>query len=149
MIRAGTYTIEDKGFAVSTETVGGVTRQVISVELPGGISDEALAALRAVPIEVLGEDESVVQTHTGPFRIVSHGLKLTRTSEDSDVAALTARVSELETALSHEQSAKESAETQLASLSEQLQQLQESISTSQSEANTESTEADDAADSVQ
>lgn len=149
MIKAGNHTVSDKGFTVVTENIGGVPRQAVVAELPGGISDEALAAFCAGPIEVLAEDGSTTATYTGPFRVVSHGLKLTRTSEDSDVAALTARVSELETALSHEQSAKESAETQLASLSEQLQQLQESISTAQNEAATESTEADDAADSVQ
>ena len=61
--------------------------------------------------------------YTGPFRVVSHGLKLTRTSEDSDVAALTAQVAELEAKLSHEQSEKESAQSALASLNEQLTTL--------------------------
>ena len=55
--------------------------------------------------------------------MVSHGLKLTRTSEDSDVAALTAQVAELEAKLSHEQSEKESAQSALARLNEQLTTL--------------------------
>ena len=106
-----------------------------------------------ISIEVLGDDgESVVQSHTGPFRIVSHGLKLTRTSEDSDVAALAARVSELETALSEEQSAKESAQSQLASLSEQLQELQQSVAAANqihTESAADEAEAGHAEDSVQ
>ena len=61
--------------------------------------------------------------YTGPFRVVSHGLKLTRTSEDSDVAALTAQVAELEAKLSHEKSEKESAQSALARLNEQLTTL--------------------------
>ena len=55
--------------------------------------------------------------------VVSHGLKLTRTSEDSDVAALTAQVAELEAKLSHEKSEKESAQSALARLNEQLTTL--------------------------
>ena len=96
MIKAGNHTISDKGFTVVTENIGGVPRQAVVAELPGGISDEALAAFCAGPIEVLAEDGSTTATYTGPFRVVSHGLKLTRTSEDSDVAALTAQVAELE-----------------------------------------------------
>ena len=148
MIRAGTYTVEDKGFTVSTETVGGVARQIVSLELPAGISEAELPALKTGPIEVLGDDESVVQSHTGPFRVVSHSLKLTRTSEGSDVAALSARVSELETALSQEQSAKVSAQNQLASLSEQLQALQQAM-TGGSEETEQNAEAGDAEGSVQ
>jgi len=120
MIKAGNHTISDKGFTVVTENIGGVPRQAVVAELPGGISDEALAAFCAGPIEVLAEDGSTTATYTGPFRVVSHGLKLTRTSEDSDVAALTAQVAELEAKLSHEQSEKESA---LARLNEQLTTL--------------------------
>ena len=100
MIKAGNHTISDKGFTVVTENIGGVPRQAVVAELPGGISDEALAAFCAGPIEVLAEDGSTTATYTGPFRVVSHGLKLTRTSEDSDVAALTAQVAELEAKLS-------------------------------------------------
>ena len=111
MIKAGNHTISDKGFTVVTENIGGVPRQAVVAELPGGISDEALAAFCAGPIEVLAEDGSTTATYTGPFRVVSHGLKLTRTSEDSDVAALTAQVAELEAKLSHEQSEKESAQS--------------------------------------
>lgn len=123
MIKAGNHTISDKGFTVVTENIGGVPRQAVVAELPGGISDEALAAFCAGPIEVLAEDGSTTATYTGPFRVVSHGLKLTRTSEDSDVAALTAQVAELEAKLSHEQSEKESAQSALARLNEQLTTL--------------------------
>ena len=91
MIKAGNHTVSDKGFTVVMENIGGVPRQAVVAELPGGISDEALAAFCAGPIEVLAEDGSTTATYTGPFRVVSHGLKLTRTSEDSDVAALTAQ----------------------------------------------------------
>ena len=72
---------------------------------------------------MLAEDGSTTATYTGPFRVVSHGLKLTRTSEDSDVAALTAQVAELEAKLSHEKSEKESAQSALARLNEQLTTL--------------------------
>ena len=123
MIKAGNHTISDKGFTVVTENIGGVPRQAVVAELPGGISDEALAAFCAGPIEVLAEDGSTTATYTGPFRVVSHGLKLTRTSEDSDVAALTAQVAELEAKLSHEKSEKESAQSALARLNEQLTTL--------------------------
>ena len=123
MIKAGNHTVSDKGFTVVTENIGGVPRQAVVAELPGGISDEALAAFCAGPIEVLAEDGSTTATYTGPFRVVSHGLKLTRTSEDSDVAALTAQVAELEAKLSHETSEKESAQSALARLNEQLTTL--------------------------
>lgn len=123
MIKAGNHTVSDKGFTVVTENIGGVPRQAVVAELPGGISDEALAAFCAGPIEVLAEDGSTTATYTGPFRVVSHGLKLTRTSEDSDVAALTAQVAELEAKLSHEKSEKESAQSALARLNEQLTTL--------------------------
>lgn len=123
MIKAGNHTISDKGFTVVTENIGGAPRQAVVAELPGGISDEALAAFCAGPIEVLAEDGSTTATYTGPFRVVSHGLKLTRTSEDSDVAALTAQVAELEAKLSHEKSEKESAQSALARLNEQLTTL--------------------------
>lgn len=123
MIKAGNHTVSDKGFTVVMENIGGVPRQAVVAELPGGISDEALAAFCAGPIEVLAEDGSTTATYTGPFRVVSHGLKLTRTSEDSDVAALTAQVAELEAKLSHEKSEKESAQSALARLNEQLTTL--------------------------
>lgn len=129
MIKAGTHTINDRGFAVSMEALGGVSRQALTLELPAGISDEALEAICAGPIEVLDEAGEVVQTHTGPFRVLSHGLKLTRSDAAGDVAALTARVSALETALTEAKSAKESAQSALASLSERFQTLQASIIT--------------------
>lgn len=127
MIKAGNHTISDKGFTVVTENIGGVPRQAVVAELPGGISDEALAAFCAGPIEVLAEDGSTSATYTGPFRVVSHGLKLTRTSEDSDVAALTAQVAALEAKLSQEQSEKESAQSALASLNAQLSALKTTL----------------------
>ena len=43
MIKAGNHTISDKGFTVVTENIGGVPRQAVVAELPGGISDEAPA----------------------------------------------------------------------------------------------------------
>ena len=127
MIKAGNHTISDKGFTVVTENIGGVPRQAVVAGLPGGISDEALAAFCAGPIEVLAEDGSTTATYTGPFRVVSHGLKLTRTSEDSDVAALTAQVAALEAKLSQEQSEKESAQNALASLNAQLSALKTTL----------------------
>lgn len=127
MIKAGNYTIEDRGFAVSTEGIGGVSRQTLTLELPAGISDEALEAVCTGPIEVLDETGATVQTHDGPFRVLSHGLKLTRASAGSDVSVLSARVAALETALSEERSAKKNAQDALASLSERFQALQASL----------------------
>ena len=69
MIKAGNHTVSDKGFTVVTENIGGVPRQAVVAELPGGISDEALAAFCAGPIEVLAEDGSTTATYTGPFRV--------------------------------------------------------------------------------
>ena len=36
MIKAGNHTISDKGFTVVTENIGGVPRQAVVAELPGG-----------------------------------------------------------------------------------------------------------------
>lgn len=143
MIKAGTYTINDRGFAVSMEALGGVSRQALTVELPAGISDEALEAICTGPIEVLNEAGETVQVHEGPFRVLSHGLKLTRANADSDVAALTARVSALETALTEAQSAKVSAQNALASLSERFKALQASIITPTVKVGQEEAVADD------
>lgn len=131
MIKAGSSTIQDKGFTVAAQRVGGVSRQVISLELPGGIDEATLAALCAGPIEVQDEAGQTVQKHEGPFRLVSHGLKLTRASEAEDVAALTAQVEELEAALDLEKSAKQSAQDALASLKERFQALAEKYTTGQ------------------
>jgi len=140
MIRAGNFTIEDRGFAVSTETVGGVPRQVIVGELPAGISDEAMAAFCAGPVEVLDGNGEVAQTHDGPFRVLSHSLKLTRTSTSDDVAVLTDRVETLEAELSQERSAKESALGELASLSTQFKTLQAEIPSASNLSGADSTE---------
>lgn len=127
MIKAGNYTIQDKGFVSTTENMGGVPRQALIVELPGGIDEAVLEAMCSGPVEVVDDGGNVIQSHSGPFRVVSHSLKLTRASTDGDVAALTARVSALETALSEAQSAKESAQSALASLSERFKTLQQSL----------------------
>ena len=67
MIKAGKYTIDDQGFAISLERLGGTSREVLVLELGGGIPDDALEALCSGPIEVLDESGAVVQTHPGPF----------------------------------------------------------------------------------
>jgi hypothetical protein len=127
MIRAGNYTISDNGFTVDTVNVGGNVRQALVVELPGGITNTALTAFCEGPIEVLDEEGNVLQTYTGPFNILSHGLKFTRASTDGDVAALTARVNDLEAELLTVKSAKESAVEELASLSQQLSAMKSTM----------------------
>lgn len=122
-IKAGKHTIKDNGFVSSVERLGGVSREALVMELPSGISKSELAAICAGPIEVLDEQGQVVRTHTGPFQVVSHSLKLVREGESSDVAALTARVASLEAELSQARSEKNSALGELASLSEQLQTI--------------------------
>lgn len=129
MIRAGKYTIEDNGFTVETVSAGGTVRQVLVAELPGGITNTALEAFCAGPVEVLDEDGNVVQTHTGPFAVLSHGLKLVRANPESDVAVLTARVASLEAELLTAKNAKENAQNELASLSTQLSSLRVSMAT--------------------
>lgn len=130
MIKAGNYSINDNGFAVSVERMGGTAREVLVLELGGGISEEALTALCTGPIEVLDEDGATVRTHTGPFRVVSHSLRLARASEAGDVAALTARVSSLEAELTQERSEKHSALDSLAALTEKFNSLKEQITAS-------------------
>lgn len=132
MIRAGKYTVEDSGFTVTTERIGGLPRQAVVVELPGGITGTALDALCAGPIEVLNEKGEVVQTHTGPFRIATHGLKLVREDQSGDVAALASQVATLEAALAKETSEKESAQDALASLNDKLTTLQGQLNSVQS-----------------
>ena len=130
MIKAGNYTIDDHGFAVSLERLGGITREMLVLELGGGIPDEALEALCSGPIEVLDETGAVVRTHTGPFRVASHSVRLARASEEGDVAALTARVASLEAELSEAKNAKDNALESLANLNARFNQLKESIASS-------------------
>ena len=127
MIKAGNKEINDSGFAVVTETVGGVARQALVLELSSGIDEATLAALCTGPVQVVDAEGNVIQTHNGPFRVATHGLKLVRTNASGDVAALTALVGELEAELETQVSAKESALTQLASVTAQLNTLQSTI----------------------
>lgn len=137
MIRAGNYTIQDSGFATSMGQIAGQQRQTLVLELNGGIDSETLEALCAGPIEVLDEQGNVQQTHEGPFRVVTHSLKLTRTSHSADVSALTARVASLEAELSVTKSAKESAQAEFASLSVRFNELMATVSASKSTDETE------------
>lgn len=148
MIRAGKYTVEDSGFTVTTERIGGLPRQAVVVELPGGITGTALDALCAGPIEVLNEKGEVVQTHTGPFRIATHGLKLVREDQSGDVAALASQVATLEAALAKETSEKESAQDALASLNDKLTTLQGQLNSMQSADKAQGPEAADGTSSL-
>lgn len=143
MIKAGNYTIHDKGFVSATENINGVPRQALILELPGGIDEATLAAMCSGPIEVVDDNGQVVQSHAGPFCVVSHGLKLTRTSESDDVAALAARVTSLEAELAETKSAKVSAQDALASLSERFRTLQASITSTLKTETTEKAVASD------
>lgn len=148
MIRAGKYTVEDSGFTVTTERIGGLPRQAVVVELPGGITGTTLDALCAGPIEVLNEKGEVVQTHTGPFRIATHGLKLVREDQSGDVAALASQVATLEAALAKETSEKESAQDALASLNDKLTTLQGQLNSVQSADKAQGPEAADGTSSL-
>ena len=148
MIRAGKYTVEDSGFTVTTERIGGLPRQAVVVELAGGITGTALDALCAGPIEVLNEKGEVVQTHTGPFRIATHGLKLVREDQSGDVAALASQVATLEAALAKETSEKESAQDALASLNDKLTTLQGQLNSVQSADKAQGPEAADGTSSL-
>lgn len=148
MIRAGKYTVEDSGFTVTTERIGGLPRQAVVVELPGGITGTALDALCAGPIEVLNEKGEVVQTHTGPFRIATHGLKLVREDQSGDVAALASQVATLEASLAKETSEKESAQDALASLNDKLTTLQGQLNSVQSADKAQGPEAADGTSSL-
>lgn len=148
MIRAGKYTVGDSGFTVTTERIGGLPRQAVVVELPGGITGTALDALCAGPIEVLNEKGEVVQTHTGPFRIATHGLKLVREDQSGDVAALASQVATLEAALAKETSEKESAQDALASLNDKLTTLQGQLNSVQSADKAQGPEAADGTSSL-
>lgn len=130
MIKAGKYTIDDQGFAISLERLGGTSREVLVLELGGGILDDALEALCSGPIEVLDESGAVVQTHPGPFYAVSHAVRLVRANAESDVAALTARVASLEAELSEARNEKDNALDSLASLNTMFEALKESVATS-------------------
>ena len=148
MIRAGKYTVEDSGFTVTTERIGGLPRQAVVVELPGGITGTALDARCTGPIEVLNEKGEVVQTHTGPFRIATHGLKLVREDQSGDVAALASQVATLEAALAKETSEKESAQDALASLNNKLTSLQGQLNSVQSADKAQGPEAADGTSSL-
>lgn len=148
MIRAGKYTVEDSGFTVTTERIGGLPRQAVVVELSGGITGTTLDALCAGPIEVLNEKGEVVQTHTGPFRIATHGLKLVREDQSGDVAALASQVATLEAALAKETSEKESAQDALASLNDKLTTLQGQLNSVQSADKAQGPEAADGTSSL-
>lgn len=143
MIKAGNYTIHDKGFVSATENINGVPRQALILELPGGIDEATLEAMCSGPIEVVDDNGQVVQSHAGPFCVVSHGLKLTRTSESDDVAALAARVTSLEAELAETKSAKVSAQDALASLSERFRTLQASLTSTIKTGTTEKAVASD------
>ncbi|MGN9097156.1 hypothetical protein [Flintibacter porci] len=143
MIKAGNYTIQDKGFVSATENINGVPRQALILELPGGIDEKVLEAMCSGPIEVVDDNGQVVQSHAGPFRVVSHGLKLARTSESDDVAALASRVTSLEAELAETKSAKESAQDALASLSERFRTLQASNTSTLKTGTTEKAVASD------
>lgn len=132
MLRAGSYTIDDKGLALSLERLGGTAREVLVLELGGGIPDEALEAICAGPIEVLDDSGAVVHTHTGPFYVASHSVRLVRANAESDVAALTARVASLEAALVEARNQKDSAMDSLASLNTRFEALKESVASAAS-----------------
>ena len=119
MIRAGNFTIDDQGFAASVERLGGTSREVLVLELSGGIPDEALEAICNGPIEVLDESGAVVRTHPGPFRVASHSVRFARASS--------AHVAHLEAELSEARSAKDSALEDLASLNAKFQELKEGV----------------------
>ena len=127
MLKAGNYTIDDKGLALSLERLGGTAREVLVLELGGGIPDEALEAICAGPIEVLDESGAVVHTHTGPFYVASHSVRLVRANAESDVAALTARVASLEAELVEARNQKDSAMDSLASLNTRFEALKERV----------------------
>lgn len=144
MIKAGNYFVEDKGFSVSTEQIGGVTRQALTLELPGGISGTSIAALCKGPIQVTDENGGTAHTYTGPFRVVSHGLKLVRESSEVDVAALSAHINELEAALAEERSKRESAVSQLATVSGRLEEMKATIAKTAGTIATEEIQVSDA-----
>lgn len=129
MIRAGNYTVEDKGFSVTTARMGGTYRQALVMELPGAITEEELAALCAGPIEVLDEKGEVAHVHEGPFGVSSHHLMLVRESAENDVAVLTTRVATLEAELAATKSAKTTALADLASVTAQFNELKLSVDT--------------------
>lgn len=127
MIKAGNVTIQDKGFVVNMETLGGVNRQVLMLELSGGVTDEELTALCENGIEVLDTEGNTVTTYPGAFRVVSHRIKLARENESEDVATLSAKLQELSGKLLQEQTAKETAQNALAMIQEELAVLKTNL----------------------
>lgn len=127
MLKAGNITIQDDGFAVTVERLGGSSREVMVLELDGGIAGDEIAALCAGPIELAGEDGSITRTYNGPFRVVSHTMRLARTSESGDVASLTAKLASMAAELAAERNEKNSALSSLASLRQELSDLKDAI----------------------
>lgn len=128
MIKVGTKTYQDDGFYMSTAKIGGTTREVLNVELKQGLTTQALNALLAGPITIVGDDGTAQGTVSGPFVLAGLSLKLMRESADDDVEALSAELTGLRSQLTSVNSAKENALNQLASLSQQLQTLMDGTS---------------------
>lgn len=127
MIRGKNVTVEDRGFFTSVKKIGGVSRQTITIGLPGGIDEETLGDLVAGPISVLDETGNAVRSFDGPFRVVSLQLTLARESEAQDVSVLAEEISNLSAALNTERSAKESAVAELAKLEEQFLSFKDTV----------------------
>lgn len=127
MLKAGNITIQDDGFAVTVERLGGASREVMVLELDGGITDNEIAALCAGPIELIEESGEVERSYTGPFRVVSHSVRLARTSESGDVASLSAKLASVAAELAVERNEKNSALSSLARLRQELDGLKEAI----------------------
>lgn len=127
MIRGKNVTVEDRGFFTSVKKIGGVSRQTITIGLPGGIDEETLGDLVAGPISVLDETGNAVRSFDGPFRVVSLQLTLSRESEAQDVSALKEEIASLSAALNTERSAKESAVAELEKLGEQFLSFKDAV----------------------
>lgn len=127
MIRGNNVTIEDRGFFSEVKKINGVSRQTITIGLPGSIDEEALEALATGPISVLDENGEAARSFEGPFQVLSLQLTLAREREMQDVAALSELAADLQAALNAERSAKENATAELGKLSEQFQAFREMV----------------------